>query len=228
MTTHASHNRAFSVIELFIVALLIVAMAAVAISIGSTTLNGSQLSQAERILTDQFKLARQQAVTRNHHVEVRLIRYGTPETPGESASDPSTGFYRAVQLLEVLDNGSVVPLDKPQLLPQSVVINAGEPSTLLSHSDLQPARHASKDAAADGTGGDPSLPRGVEWNYEYVSFRFLPDGGTNLNSTNGVIWSATLQNMNVKPASARLPENFVTLQLDPVAGTVRLFRPSVS
>jgi uncharacterized protein (TIGR02596 family) len=222
MRTFPFKNSAFSLVELFIVALLLAVMAAFALSTPSTVVKGSHLSQAERLLTDQFKLARQEAITRNHRVEVRLIRFGDPESPGESASDPSTGFYRAIQLFDVLDNGSSAPLDKPQLLPQAIVMSSDEHSTLLSHADLQPPQHA-----GDHQGANPSLPRGIDRNYEYVSFRFLPDGGTSLNSTNGVTWCATLRRLVDKPDGPKPPPNFVTLQLDPVAGTVQLFRPSM-
>lgn len=226
MKTHPPGNRGFSLIELFIVALLVVVMAAFGLSNPSSILKGSRLPRAERVLADQLKLARQQAVTRNHNVEVRFIRYGDPESPGERVDDPSSGFYRAIQLLEVLDNGTRVPLDKPQFLPQGIVMNSGEHSTLLHHADLPPPQRAAGTISADRTGGDPSLSRGIDWNYDFISFRFHPDGGTNLSSTNGVTWSATLHSATDQAAGDRLPDNFVTLQLDPVAGTVRPFHPS--
>jgi len=227
MKTRSSSTSAFSLIELFIVVLLIAVMAAFALSTPSTIVKGSYLSQAEHLLTDQFKFARQEAMTRNHHVEVRLIRYGDPETPGESAGDPSSGYYRAIQLFEVLENGSIVQLDKAQLLPQGIIISPDEHSTLLTHADLQPPLRATRTSSDDHPGADPALPRGVDWNYEYVAFRFHPEGGTNLNSTNGVSWCATLRRLVDRPNGSKPPDNFVTLQLDPVAGTVRLFRPSL-
>jgi uncharacterized protein (TIGR02596 family) len=227
MKAHSPGNHGSSLVELFIVTLIIVVMAVFGLSNPSSLFKGSQLSQAEHILTDQLKLARQQAVTRNHSIEVRFIRYGDPESPGERADDPSSGFFRTLQLLEVLDNGSRVPLDKPQVLPQGIVMNSGEYSTLLHHAHLPPPQRASRTASANSTGGDPSLPRGIDWNYDYRAFRFLPDGGTNLNSTNGVTWCVTLHDLAGKPTGARPPNNFATLQLDPVVGTVRPFRPSV-
>lgn len=227
MRTHASKNPGFSLLELLVVILIIGIVAAFVTPAASTILKGSHLSQAEQVLTDQIKLARQQAVTKNHSIEVRFIRYGDPELPGERADTPSTGFFRAIQVMEVLDSGAVVPLDKPQLLPLSIIVSPGSLSTLVSHTDLLPVKKARKEKSPDGTGGDPSLPRGIDWNYEFVSFRFMPDGGTSLNSTTGTIWCITLHNANERPAGGVPPPNFVTLQLDPVAGSIRLFRPSV-
>ena len=181
----------------------------------------------EQILTDQIKLARQQAVTKNHNVEVRFIRYGDPEIPGEKANTPSSGYFRAIQVFEVLDNGAIVPLDKPVLLPQSIIVSPGTLSTLVSDPSMLPVKQAKKTKAADGSGGDPSMPRGIDWNYEFVCFRFLPDGGTSLTTTAGKIWCITLHNVNDAQSGGTPPPNFVTLQVDPVAGSVRLFRPSL-
>ena len=224
---HSSKRHGFSLIELLVVILIIAIIAVFVTPAASTILKGSQLSQAEQILTDQIKLARQQALTKNHNVEVRFIRYGDPEMPGEQANMPSTGFYRAIQVFDVLDNGAVVPLDKPVLLPQAIIVSPGTLSTLVSHADMQPSKQAKKQKSSDGTGGDPGLPRGIDWNYDFVSFRFLPDGSTSLNSTNGVVWCVTLHNFNDRPSGNVPPPNFVTLQLDPVAGSVRLYRPTV-
>ncbi len=227
MRTHSSYNRAFSLLELLAVIFIIGIIAVFVTPVAGTLLRGSHLSQAEQILTDQVKLGRQQALIKNHNVQVRFIRYGDPETPGERANDPTTGFYRAIQLMEVLDNGAVVPLDKPQVLPVSVIVNPGTFSTLVSNPAMQPSTHARRDKAADGSGGDPQLARGVDWNYDFVSFRFRPDGTTTLDSNSGIVWCITLQNFTDPKTGATLPANFVTLQLDPVSGTVRLFRPSV-
>ena len=226
MRTFSPKNRAFSLLELIAVILIIGIIAAFVIPAMPTILRGTQMTQAEQILTDQVKLARQFAVTRNHSVQVRFIRYADPEAPGEQGADITTGYYRAIPLVEILDNGAAVPIDKPQLLPTSIVINAGNFSTLISNSDMQPPKHASKARSGDD-GGDPGLPRGIDWNYDYVSFRFLPDGSTNLNSTSGVVWCVTLHNINDKPTGNTPPPNFVTLQVDPVSGAVRIYRPTV-
>lgn len=228
MKTHFPRNPGFSLVDLSMVALLIVVMAAFALSTHTSISKGTRLPQAERMLTDQLKLARQYAVTRNHPVEVRFIRYGDGEMPGEKASDPSTGFYRAIQTFEMLENGSTVPIDQPQLLPQNIIMSANEHSTLLTHADLQPPRRAFNSPSSSGVTSDPALPRGIDWNYDYVSFRFFPSGGTDLNSTNGVAWCATLQSVLERTTGGRLPPNFVTLQLDPVTGAVQLFRPDVN
>ena len=75
------------------------------------------------------------------------------------------------------------------------------------------------------------MPRGIGLNYDYVAFRFLPDGSTNLpgksaTDANGA-WFVTLQNINDKPVGTTPPNNFYTLQVDPVSGTLKQFRPGI-
>src|SRR4051812_32457331 len=66
MRTFSLKNRAFSLLELIAVILIIGIIAAFVIPAMPTILRGTQMTQAEQILTDQVKLARQFAVTRNH------------------------------------------------------------------------------------------------------------------------------------------------------------------
>jgi uncharacterized protein (TIGR02596 family) len=195
---------------------------------------GTRMPKAERILTSQITLARQLALTKNRSVEVRFIRYGDPEFPGEKKDTPSSGAFRAIQVVEVLDSGAVIPLAKLQVLPETMIMSGGDPSTLVSSSDLsinQRSRRASKeitkDTAGKPTGGDPSLPRKIELDYEFVSFRFLQDGSTDLKALDGLKWCVTIHNINERVTGTTLPPNFVTLQIDPVSGAIRIYRPSV-
>ncbi len=227
MRTSPSRNRAFSLLELIVVILIIGIVAAFVTPAASTILRGSQLTQATQVVTDQIVLARQLALTKNCVVEVRFIRFADPEIPGESSSsgvpDPSKGAFRAIQCFEVLDSGALVPMDKPQLLPQSVVMNPNSLSTLLDDASVKPAKKPD-------TQKDPKLPRNIDHKYEYIAFRYLQDGSTNLSSTSGTIWYLTLHNMNdtarATEANVKNGEvNFFTLQIDPVSGTTKSYRP---
>jgi uncharacterized protein (TIGR02596 family) len=227
MRTQTSKNSAFSLLELLAVILIIGIIVAFTTPAVGTLLKGSQMSQAEQIIVDQLRLARQEALIRNHNVQVRWIRFGDPDNPGEKAGDPTTGYVRAIQLMEVLENGAVVPIDKPALLPQAVIVDRGPISTLVNDPSLSQPIQAKASRSADGSGGDPAMPKGVDYNYDYVTFRYRPDGSTTLSTTSGTIWCITLRNWNDPSNGTTPPANFVTVQVDPVSGTLRIFRPSV-
>jgi hypothetical protein len=72
---------------------------------------------------------------------------------------------------------------------------------------------------------DPELPRGVKRNYEYVFFRFLPDGSTNLSI--GSKWFITVHALNDLPKATggQPPPNFFTWMIDPVSGNTKIYRP---
>jgi len=72
---------------------------------------------------------------------------------------------------------------------------------------------------------DPEMPRGIKRQYVFASFRFQPDGSTNLPPKTG--WYVTLRQLKDKVKGKVPPPNFFTLQIDPVSGTTRPFRPNL-
>jgi uncharacterized protein (TIGR02596 family) len=218
-------RRAFSLIELIIVISVIVIIAAFTMPAMNTILRGSQLSQGAGILVGELNIARQQALSRNRPIEVRFYHYADPEVPGESTTDSTTWKFRAMQLFQVLPSGVAVPLDKIQTLPSGVIFSYTNAEGLSSLIDLptglKPKKPGIDDVAA------PRLPRGVDLNYDYVSFRFLQDGSTDRLPTS--TWFITIIGINDKLESAtKPPPNFFTVQIDPVSGVTKTFRPTAS
>ena len=226
-------RSAFSLIELIVVISIIAIIATFTVPAATTILRGTALTQASQTLTDQISLARQLALSKNRTVEVRFYAYGDPEAPGEDfATRPSTtapvstvdskSQFRAIQLFEVLESGVAVPIDssKLQRLPVSVVI---EPNITFSSLITTPLKEPAKT--------DPSLPRGVGQNYVYASFRFQQDGSTNLSPSS--TWFVTIRNLTDTPIGGKMenakgPINFFTIQIDPVSGAVKGFRPTAA
>ncbi len=239
----SAQSRGFSLIELIVVMGIIVIVATFAVPAASSTLRGSQVSQAASMLADQLGIARQQALSRNRKIEVRFLRFGDPEQPGESATDPTTGKFRAIQLMEINELNTAVPLagSKIERLPNAVMLNEDMFSSVLDSE----VRSSDVVKAMDNP-QDPELPRGVARNYEYVAFRFRPDGSTDgLNykgddgsgsnsSTNSkashVGWFLTVHLANdlakLKSKNDIGKVNFYTIQIDPVTGLTRGYHPT--
>lgn len=241
-TSHAFHRmhcvppsqsrRGFSLIELIAVIGIIVLVATFAVPATTSIMRGSQLTQASQMLIDQISLGRQYALSKNRAVEVRFIRFADPEQPGETSGDPKTGQFRALQLMEINETGTPVPLSKMQMLPNAVVLSDTELSSMLDQEG-----DAKLALTNPVPGRDPDLPRkssakggsSGKVDYEFVSFRFQPDGSTNLLPSQD--WFLTIHSLSdsVKlqnPQRDVRKINFFTVQVDPISGSTRSFRPS--
>ncbi len=232
-----SRRSGFTLIELLAVMGVIAVVIAFAIPAANQIIRGSQLTQGSQQLADQMGLARQLALSKNSSIEVRFYRFGDPETPGEQFDNPETGKWRAFQLFEILENGAALPIGPVQRLPRMVVMDGDRYSTLLRETMRGPYRTALVDPTA------PEMPievgeRKVERNYEWVSFRFLPDGSTDLppraretegaaNSNSDDSWYVTLIGLQDENKDVQ-KINFYTVQVDPVSGTSKAYRPNAS
>jgi len=232
----STNRRAFSLIELVVVISIIAVIAAFTVPAVTSVLKGSSLTQASQLIVDQFSLARQSALSRNRSMEVRLYRYADPETPGEDKTQKETWKFRAMQTFEVFEAGTMAPIDKVQTFPNTIIMSYDSSSATLSDGakslstiiDLQ----TKIDPATDNSATE--LPRDVKKDYEYVSFRFLPDGSTNLAPAglpSKGNWFVTLHNINEKPTNSAggpvPPANFFTVQVDPASGATKTFRPGL-
>ncbi len=220
-----SSRRAFSLIELVVVIAIIAIVAAFAVPAVGDIMKGSKLTQASQMLVDQFTLARQSALSRNRSIEVRIYRFGDPEVPGEDMTKPLTGQFRAIQAFEIIESGAALPISRIEMLPVGIIMSsntAAPDETFSTLIDAQPLFNAQDDPTA------PPLPRGVKKAYEWVSFRFLSDGSTNLTPTSN--WYVTLHGLTARPEEKNgnrvPPPNFFTLQVDPVSGSTKTFRPT--
>ena len=204
-------RNAFTLVEILVVISVIGAMAALVIPSLVGILRGSQLSTGIEIVFGVFSNARQLGATTNHDIEVRLIEMKDPASPS------STSQIRALQMLEIREDGLPNQIGKTGMLPSGVII--GSPAEMTSLSAL---------ANITASAADPSIPR-VGRDYKYRSFRFRPDGSLDLHKKaklSGVSnYFITLYDEKFSPRGGIPPANFATIQFESATGATALYRP---
>lgn len=195
--------RAFTLVELLIIVALIIIMLLMVFPAGTEMFRSQELTAAGRILEQSFNNARTLAVTKNRRVEVRIIKSSTENR------------IRGLQIYEFDETGTrPVPASAFRRFPNSVTANEhGQNSTLW---DNLPVKSFNSN--------DPQLPiRGMGTAYEARWFQFLPNGSIDRDPAQR--WFLTVHNNNHNPTQASLPPNFYCVQIEPVLGTVRSYRP---
>jgi len=202
--------HAFSLVELLVVITILVILTALGIPAVSSIRGSNRLTITEQIIVAQLNLARQTALTENVPVQVRFYSY-----PGEGGTPKA---IRAVQIFKLKADGSYKAVTPIQRFPQSIVAldslgaasAATDPSTILVNA-----------RASSSVAGDSDLSDAQAGTYDLASFDFRPDGSTTFDSAG--FWHVTIA-ASPLPASG-LPKNFATIQIDPLNGTTRTFRP---
>ena len=201
LKTHA--GSAFTLIEVLIVVVILGVLLAISAPVVEGTLRASRLTSAGDNVRNFLTEAQQRAVMENTDVQVRLYE-GVDGSAGTSVA--------RVRRLEVPvlrpvtgGDGAFEPGGSPLTLDGSLAISAlPKLSSLLS----RPFR---QDVDGGGRVGD-----------RYASFRFFPDGSTDLPL--GQPWFLTvLEEKFAEQNSA--PANFFTIQVQASTGKVRTYRP---
>lgn len=185
----------FSLIELLLVMTIMALIMGLLIPSISALLTANNLTRAGQTVVDQVSLARQYASSQSSAVEVRLIRL-----PDRSAD----GFH-ALQVWGAMTDGTTVPMDRLQRLPEGMAIATAQDKSPFFKLLTNAAAMPSNGAAGGAT---------------YVSFRIRPGGTVVPQSTNKVELC-----LSIVPERQTNSANFVTLQINPDTATVAAFRP---
>jgi len=202
------NRQAFSLVELLVVIAIIALLATFTLPAMTSVLQGNQLSQAAAQVQQNLVTARQTAQTRNRRVEVRFYSFTSPDVPGGSNA------FQAMQSFLIQEDGSYTPLSKVSKLPGTMLINE---STTLSPliANL---------SAKSWTTNDPQIPvPGIGTSYTAKGMEFRPDGETSLVSINQ--WFLTIHAARLGKSITAPPPNFITVQVDPLAGSLRTYQP---
>jgi uncharacterized protein (TIGR02596 family) len=190
--------QAFSLVELLVVMALIAILSALAVPAFSSIAQSGRVSQALAAALSTFSLAAQRASSEDRPVTVRLLK-------------GADGNYAALQLVEIMPDGTARALDRVVKLPEGVAFAS---STNLSSFFSLPERAAGA--------GDPPVS-GLPAGYSYRQFQFRPDGRLGLSVTNA--WFLTVLLSRGGSDSSTPPANFATVQVDPVNGRLSVYRP---
>lgn len=196
----AQPSGGMSLIELLTVMAIVALLATLTIPAFQSIALGSSLSRGGQMVADQLALARQLAISRNSQVQVWFVRL-----------DGSAPGFRAMQLWGQGTNlADLVPLTRLTLLPDGV--------SFASNAALAPLL---ADPALATINSNQAFPgRGM---LSYSGFRFKSGGGTDLpfNATNAFISIVYARDAG----SATLPTNYCIVQIDPVNGRAKTYRP---
>jgi uncharacterized protein (TIGR02596 family) len=200
-------QRGFSLVELIVVISVIVIVMTLLVPAFGTLGRASRLNTGIASVVDELNLARQTALSKNRAVEVRFYHLPGPVDPVLA--------YRSIRTLISDESGATyLPLSPLKALPTGIVVLEDKTfSTLLSDETRPPVTTDVED-----------LPDAKTTHYK--SIRFRPTGGVELATYAGNdTWFLSIKNERDPTFTDRPADNYTTIQLDPITGRVRQFRP---
>ena len=215
-------KRAFSLIEMMIVLAVVGLLLAFAAPNLFSLISSNTLTSEGSVLRNQLTLAQQLAISKSADVEVRFFKLA------DFAAAETTEQVRAFQLFQYNLEGELVPVSSFFRIRPPVAINQ-RLSTIVPQSAPEMSRTDEKFGFVSprfGTYDAPVGDNGALETTEYISFRFRPDGSTDLpyRAEGSDTWYITLV-QGEGAADDTDPANFLCLQVNPYNGQISEFRP---
>jgi uncharacterized protein (TIGR02596 family) len=185
----------FTLLELLLAMTVALLLLYLAMAGFSRLIESNAIDSGAQMVGDCLAEARQDAMTQNATVEVRI--YGAATGNG----------YGMLQLHAHNADGTTPAIAPPVILPTNAVIDAtAAHSSLVTTNTQTPAPDP----------GDSRLTAQTR------CFHFLPNGSTDLASTSQ--WTLTVRALSQSDPS-RFPANWACVTVDPVTGRVQVYRP---
>lgn len=198
-----NQKNAFSMVELLVVMTILGILFTLAAVSFMGAGSGLSLSQVGEQIGVEIRRARQIATAKSIAVEVRFY---------DLATDEDDDYVSVIQIVEQLSDGGY-QAENPIRFPSDIgIVRDSELTSFFAAN--------ATDVLIQGTAGD-TLPN--EQEATYIAFRFRPDGSTNLTDER---WFLTATHKAVTESSGGgIPDNFYTIQVDPVLGQITSYRP---
>lgn len=212
MNRTKSQSAGFSLAELLVVISVIAFLLAMAAPNIFSLMRSSTLSTQGDMFRNRLTLAQQQALSTNSDVEVRFYKFK------DANNAQPTDEYRAMQFFQYNPEGQLVPISETYALEDPLLFSE-DMSSILSERDSEKTFNQSQRL---GSGVDSAV---------YQSFRFLPDGSTDLNMIREGQDNEAKHNWYITMIEERPGQstaevyNYFSIQIDPYNGSLRVFRP---
>lgn len=188
-------RRGFTLLELLVVIAIMAIMLVLVLPGVGSILQANDLSSAGKLVSDQFALARQEAMARNRQVEIRFIQ-------------TTNSDFRALQLwMQKPGANNFVPLQRVAFLSPRVAI-----STFLSPLLSDPNATMAGTTNFGGSLGNAA--------YRALAFRANGAPNASLSASNNF-----LTIVGERDATNPSPSNYSAIQIIPENGRVHSFRP---
>ena len=206
MNTHTRKNRqpGFTIIELIIVVAIISLLLAFSAPYALSSLQAASLSSSGDLLMQKISQAQQRALTENRPVALQFYFY---DQDGIEAC-------HATQLVSVDPVTNVaLPLEEP--------VYWSDGRAVLVSGALSPVFTQIAPADTGEVEFEPFRSREAT----FFRVRFYPGGSTSLSVPLRQAYITLVASNNYQEEMTEPPSNYYTVQIDPVAGRVRSYRP---
>ncbi|MFT5465334.1 MAG: hypothetical protein ACI8UO_000428 [Verrucomicrobiales bacterium] len=207
-----SRQGGFSLAEMMVVITIIAFLLALSAPNIMSLLRGSELATQGELFKNQLSQGQQIALSTNADVEIRFFKFADKDDAQVKA------VYQAYQFYQYNDDGLLTERSELFRLNAPVIFHDNPKFTNLF-------RTQSVDEGVEESGTVDQAPKkfgsGVS-SATYRSFRFRPDGSTDLPKGEKIYFVTLVQEQGANQTD---PKNFYCIQIDPYNGSLREYRP---